>query len=204
MNIKKLRNDFPLLSEENQKNRKSKKNMPIYFDNACMSLKPIQVVEAMNQYYTEFPGCAGRSAHSISTKVNDEVYNARNTIKKFINAKRTEEIIFTRNTTEAINLVANSINFKKGDVVIQTDKEHNSNLVPWLIKQKNIGIKREFINSNSDNTFNLDEFEEKLAKLNNKVKLVAMGHTSNLDGTTIPADKIIKIAHKQGALVLLD
>src|SRR3989344_1622831 len=109
----KFRKDFPVL----QKN-------VVYFDNACMSLKPRQVIEKMNQYYYEYTACAGRSSHSFSKKVEHEVALARNEVKSFINARKAEEIIFTRNTTEGINLVANSLNLKKGDNVIISDKEH--------------------------------------------------------------------------------
>ena len=99
MNIEKIREDFPVL-----------KKKIIYLDSACMSLKPKQVIDKLNEYYTEYPACAGRSVHRLSNQVEDEVDNSRDIIKKFIGAKKSQEIIFTKNTTESINLLANSFN----------------------------------------------------------------------------------------------
>ena len=187
MNIEKIRKDFPILEKE-----------ITYMDSACVSLKPRQVVEAINSYYNEFPACAGRSMHRLGTKVNKEIEKSRKAIAKFFNAK-SSEIIFTKNTTEGINLVASSLGLKKGDKVITTDKEHNSNLLPWQKLAKK-GIVHEIIKSNKDNTFNLEEFKNKIKG----AKLVSVVHTSNLDGVTFPAKEIIKIAHENNALVMLD
>src|SRR3989338_6096246 len=126
MDLSKCRNDFPIL--EKKINGKG----IIYFDNACVTLKPKQVVDKMNEYYFDYTACGGRSHHSLANKVSEEVEKSREIIRKFIGAKRKEEIIFTRNTTEGINLVANSTGLKNGDKVVLSDKEHNSNLVPWL------------------------------------------------------------------------
>jgi len=122
-------------------------------------------------------------------------------VAKFLNASRKEEIVFTRNTTEGINLVANSLNLQKDDVVLISDKEHNSNLVPWQVAARKKGIVVKRIPSKDDNTFNMAAYEGILDK---KVKLVSLGSTSNLDGVSIPAAEIIKRAHAAGALVLLD
>ncbi|MFQ6020640.1 MAG: aminotransferase class V-fold PLP-dependent enzyme [Candidatus Aenigmatarchaeota archaeon] len=189
LDIKKIRRDFPIL----------KKGI-IYFDNACVTLKPIQVIEAMNRYYYEFPACGGRSSHKLGKKVTEEIENSRKIIQKFLNSKKENEIIFTKNTTESINLIANSLNLKKDDMVLTTDKEHNSNLIPWQILSKN-GIKHKIIRSNEDNTFDIENFQN---MMNRNIKLVSMVHTSNLDGYTIPAKEVIKIAHDFGALVMLD
>ena len=193
LNIEKIREDFKLLE------KKKDGSAPIYFDSACMSLKPKQVVEAMDDYYYNFSACAGRSSHKLGDKVTQKVKEARQIVAKFINAKE-DEIIFTRNTTEGINLLANSFNFQKGDAVLITDKEHNSNLVPWLVLRDKIGIEVKICSSKIDNTFDLEKFAE-LAKV---VKLVSMVHTSNLDGVTNPVKEIIEIAHKNNALVFLD
>ena len=191
----KAREDFPVLSL----NVEGKK--PIYFDNACMTLKPTQVTDAIMEYYHTYPGCGGRSAHRFATKVTMKYEESREKLQRYINASGPEELIYTRNTTEAINLVANSIGLKKGDVVLTTDKEHNSNLVPWHLLEKRKGIKHEVVPSNPDNTFNLENFRE---RMNSKVKLVSMVQTSNLDGVTIPVKEIVEIAHDYGALVLID
>jgi cysteine desulfurase/selenocysteine lyase len=195
MNVKKIRQDFPIL------NRKINGQPIIYFDNACMTLKPKQVINAMNDYYFKYSACAGRSIHKLGSEVTIKYNEARDKIRKFINAKESKEIIFTKNTTESINLLARSLRLKKDDIILTTDKEHNSNLIPWHIQKELRGINHKVVKSNEDNTFDLERFENIMS---NKVKLVSMVHTSNLDGYTIPANEIIKIAHDYGALVLLD
>lgn len=189
-NIDQIRQDFKFLKGENS---------PTYFDNACMSLKPDSVVSAMNEYYEEFPACGGRSSHKYSLKVTQKVKEARGYIAKFINAN-SEEIIFTRNTTEGINLLTNSFLFEKGDVVLISDKEHNSNLVPWLVLKEKKGIELNIIPSKKDNTFDLDIF----TRMVKGAKFVSINHISNLDGVVNPIKEIIEIAHKNGAFVLLD
>ncbi len=179
MDVNKIREDFPLL----------KKNI-IYFDSACMSLRPRQVIDKIKEYYEEYPACGGRSMHKLSNKVDDEVDNARNIIKKFIGAKKDKEIIFTKNATESINLLSNSFSFNK---VLLTDREHNSNLLPWQ-RHKKYGIFK--INSG----FNLEKFSDAVKGYD----FVSFVFTSNLDGYTIPAKEIIKIAHENNAKVHLD
>ncbi len=197
MDIQKIRLDFPALA------KKWNGKYPIYFDNACMTLKPVQVREAMDEYYNEYPVCGGRSLHRMSKKVDEKVAEVREKFQKFLSAQHHEEIIFTRNTTEGLNLVANSLDFKKGDAILTTDKEHNSNLVPWQVQAHRKGIAHIVVYSNPDNTFNLENFEEIMSK-NKSISLVSMVHTSNLDGYTIPAKEIIKLAHEHNALVMLD
>jgi len=197
MDIQKIRLDFPVLQ------KKWNGKYPIYFDNACMTLKPKQVMDAMNEYYNEYPVCGGRSLHRMAKLVDEKVAQSREKIQKFLGAERPEEIIFTRNTTEGLNLVANCLEFKKGDIVLTTDREHNSNLIPWQVQSNKKGIKHIVVYSNQDNTFNIEDFKEILSK-NKNVRLVSMVHTSNLDGYTLPAKDIIKIAHDNNVLVMLD
>ena len=185
LDLDKIRKDFEILGKR-----------IVYFDNACMSLKPRQVVEKINEYYKEYPGCAGRSEHSISKRVGEEVHRARSIIAKFFNARKSSEIIFTRNTTEGINLIANSFGLKKNDAVLLSDKEHNSNLIPWLNLKKKEGIKVKFFEFG-----NLDDFGKKLSS---DVKLVSTVHMSNLDGTSQDIREIARIAHRKGAKVLVD
>tara|TARA_Y100000310_G_scaffold251715_1_gene258316 strand:- start:33996 stop:35189 length:1194 start_codon:yes stop_codon:yes gene_type:complete len=187
LNTEKIREDFPIL----------KKNI-IYFDNACMTLKPRQVIEKITEYYNEYPGCHGRSTHQFARKVTEEFENTRVITRKFFNAKKNEEIIFTKNTTEGINLIANSLNLQPEDIILTTDKEHNSNLVPWLRLRDTKRIQHQAIKTGKDFLNNLKQ------AMNNKVKLVSMVYTSNMDGTSIPAKEVIKIAHDHGALVMLD
>ena len=192
LNVDKIRADFPVLNSEKP---------PVYLDSACMTLRPRQVIEKINEYYIEYPGCAGRSLHRISRAVTERCNGARENISKFFNAGLPEEIIFTRNTTEAINLVSRCLGLNRGDVVLTTDREHNSNLVPWIVLSERQGVMHKTVESNPDNTFDLERFEDMISR---KVKLVSMVHTSNLDGYTIPVKEIIKIAHDYGALVMLD
>lgn len=191
LDVAKIRQDFTILRDS---------KAPIYFDNACMSLKPDSVVSAINEYYFKYPACEGRSAHRLSEEVTKKVKETRKIVAEFINAKETNEIIFTRNTTEGINLLANSLDLKRGDRVLITDKEHNSNLVPWLCLKNKIGIEVDVVRGNIDGTFNLENFKEKVIG----AKLVSFVHTSNLDGVTNPAREIIEIAHQNGILVFFD
>lgn len=191
MDINAVRNEFQFLKD----------NKGIYFDNACQSLRPKQVIEVIENYYKNYPVCAGRSNYRLAVELQEKLNSARKIVAKFVGAKKESEIVFTRNTTEGINLIANCYPFADGDVVLISDKEHNSNLVPWLQLAKNNKVKVEIVATNPDNTWNWESFEK---KLNNKVKLVSLGMTSNLDGVTIPFEEIIIKAHKVGAKVLLD
>ena len=193
LNTDKIRADFTIFNQE-------KGTTPIYFDSACMSLKPQQVVEAMNDYYLNYPACAGRSSHKLGDKVSKKVKETRQLVAQFINATNENEIIFTRNTTEGINLLANSLGLVKEDIVLISDKEHNSNLIPWLVLRDKIGIVVKIIPSNEDGSFNL----QNLSKLITGAKLISLVHASNLDGYTNPAKEIIAIAHQNNALVFLD
>ncbi|MBW2987030.1 aminotransferase class V-fold PLP-dependent enzyme [Candidatus Woesearchaeota archaeon] len=188
-NVEKIRNDFSVL----QKNLKGKPI--IYFDNACQSLRPNQVIDKILQYYKEFPSCGERSLHKLGKQVDKEIDESRKTIRKFFNAKSNKEIIFTKNTTEALNLVINGLGMKQGDTVISSDKEHNSNLLPLQFLSKR-GINHKWFEFG-----NIDDFQEKLDK---NTKLVSVVHVSNMDGTVNPVKEIIKIAHDNGSLVLLD
>lgn len=198
MDVEKIRADFPVLQT------RLKGKPIIYFDNACMALRPTQVIEAMNEYYYKYPGCAGRSIHKIGNMVTEAYEHARKRMAKFIGAKSDKEIVFTRNTTEGLNLVANAFDFSSGDVVLTSDREHNSNLLPWQLLAKRKGIKHEIIFSAEDMTFDLGEFERKVKDIGDKLKLVSIVHTSNLDGYTIPIKEVIEIAHAAGTLVMVD
>jgi cysteine desulfurase/selenocysteine lyase len=165
----------------------------------------------MNDYYTGFPGCGGaRSRHWFAAEVTDRIEGnpekcikgSRAIIKEFVNARLEKEIIFTQNTSHAINIVALGFKYKPGDIVLLTDKEHNSNLLPWLRLQKKGLIKVAHVDTEKDDTFDLDGFRRMLDS--HKIALVSMAFTSNLTGYTIPAGEIIKLAHRYGAKVLLD
>jgi cysteine desulfurase/selenocysteine lyase len=184
---------------------------PVYFDNACNTLVPQQVVDAITEYYGNFPACAGgRSQHWFAQEVTDRIEGnasagitgSRQVMRRFINAKSEKEIIFTSNTSYGINLVALGLRFKPGDTVLLTDKEHNSNLIPWLRLRKQGTIKTDYVESDEDGALDLDALEKKLK--GQRVRLVSMAHTSNLTGYTLPAKQVVSIAHRYGAMVLLD
>ncbi len=198
MGFKTIRRDFPVLE------RKLNGKNIVYFDNACMSLKPAKVIEKLREYYEEYTGCAGRSVHRFSERVTQEMEETRDFVRGFLEAKSSKEIVFTKNTTEAINLVAYSLDLKKGDLVLTTDREHNSNLIPWILMEEKRGIKHEVVTENKNGEFDLLGFEEKLRREREGVKLVAFPWVSNLDGYELPVKKIVKIARDYNSLVLID
>ncbi|NLK36290.1 MAG: aminotransferase class V-fold PLP-dependent enzyme [Gracilibacteraceae bacterium] len=166
---------------------------------------------AINKYYTDYPACGGRRSNHwfagevtqlIDGNVEAGIVGARRAIAEFINARSEQEIIFTLNTTYAINIVALGFNFKSGDAVLLTGREHNSNLVPWLRLQKRGLIKVIHTAANSGDSFDLEAYEQCLKA--NRVRLVSMAYTSNVTGVTLPVREIISIAHQYGARVLLD
>jgi cysteine desulfurase/selenocysteine lyase len=168
------------------------------------------VIEEITDYYTKYPACGERRsrywfAKEVTSRIEGDprrgIEGSRQTIRNFIGARSEKEIIFTYNTTHAINMVALGFKFHPGDRVLLTDKEHNSNLIPWLRLQREVPIEVNCIESKTDH-FDLQDFEANLER--GGVKLVSMGYTSNLTGYTIPAKEIIAIAHKHGVRVLLD
>jgi cysteine desulfurase/selenocysteine lyase len=191
MNVEKIRKDFPFYD-----------NNPgsIYMDSACMSLRPRQVIAKIDEYYEKYPACAGRSAHKFAKRTEDEYQAAREQIRKFVGAKNPAEIIFTRNTTEGLNMVAKGLSLSKGDIVLSTDREHNSNLVPWLKLAKEKSLIYKVVRSREDMTFDIEGFKNQVKG----AKVVSMVHSSNLDGYTLPAREIINISHEAGAMVVLD
>jgi len=202
--MEQCRNDFPSLRQT----RGGKP--PIYFDNACTTLVPQTVIDAINEYYTQYPGCGGRRSHhwfaeEVTARIeatDGAALGSRRVIADFINAKSEKEILFTLNTTHALNAVALGFNFRAGDTVLTTDREHNSNLIPWLRLASRGLIRTEYIPMNSDEEFDLNLLEQRLKS--GRVRLVSMGYASNITGYVIPAGEIIKLAHRYGARVLLD
>ncbi|MEM5792964.1 MAG: cysteine desulfurase [Candidatus Aenigmatarchaeota archaeon] len=192
MDVNKVRRDFPILQ------KKINEKYPIYFDNACQTLRPKQVIDKILEYYQEYPACGGRSIHKWGDRTTQEYQKSRELVAKLIGAKP-NEIIFTKNTTEGLNLVANSFGLKKGDVVLTSDREHNSNLVPWQVLVKKRKIVHKIVPS-KDSIFDLEKYQEMIKG----VKLVSMVFTSNIDGYTLPVKEIIKIAHENNSLVMLD
>ena len=195
LNTNKIREDFPIYE------RKINGQKIIYMDSSCMSLRPKQVINKITDYYTKYSACAGRSSHKLAKETTIEYENGREQIKKYLSTQKESEIIFTRNATEGINIVSNSLDLKKDNKVITTDREHNSNVVPWHVLRYSKGIKHDVVMSNEDMTFSIEKFKEKLTK---DTKLVSVVHSSNIDGYTTPIKEIIDIAHDNGSLVMID
>jgi len=193
MDTQRIRQDFPFF--------RGQEHPVVYFDNACMSLRPFEVISAIRSYYETMSACAGRSNHHLAAAVAKSVDEAREAVKVFLHAKKKEEIIFTRNTSEGLNLLARSLHLEAGDVVVISDKEHNSNLVPWLYLQKTKRIDVRIVRSTDDNEADLSNWERALT---GNVKVVSFVHTSNLDGVTNPVKEIAKLAHAKHAIVIVD
>jgi cysteine desulfurase / selenocysteine lyase len=176
----------------------------IYFDSAASSQKPQQVLDALLNYYQKDNANVHRGAHTLSNRATDAYEGARDKIAKFINAKHREEIVYTRNASEAINLVAYSwglANLNKGDEIILSVMEHHSNIVPWQIIAQKTGAVIKWIQLNETESLDLDNYK---SLLSNKTKLVSVVHVSNTLGVINPVVEIIKLAHQYGAKVLID
>ena len=191
----KMRDDFPTLRQDDP---------PAYLDNACMTLRPDCVIDAVNSYYTETPGCGGRSIHRYSTIIARKVAGARTKVAKLLNVPQSKEVIFTHNATHSLNQVAFGLNWSPGDVVLTTDREHNSNLVPWLQLEQEQGIDHRVVKSNLDNSFSLENFEHACAEAGSNLKMVSLSHVGNLDGVEVPIKQAAKIAQDHGALICVD
>ncbi|MFH1229526.1 MAG: SufS family cysteine desulfurase [Candidatus Aenigmatarchaeota archaeon] len=195
MNVDKVRSDFPILQ------KKFGGKPFVYFDSACTSLKPRQVIDAVVAYYTDYSACALRSVHKMAVRATEEFNKSREKVAKFVNAKKAEEIVWTKNTTEAINLVAYGLKLSRGDKVITTNLEHSSGLLPWQFKAKRDDINLDFVLCNKEGEFNIEDFKKKIDR---KTKLVSIIHVSNVTATKSPLEEIVKVAHDNGSLVLVD
>ncbi|MCL2318361.1 MAG: aminotransferase class V-fold PLP-dependent enzyme, partial [Methanomassiliicoccaceae archaeon] len=191
MEMSAVRKDFPTI----------RKGKGVYLDSACQSLKPDPVIKAILDYYNEYPSCGGRSVYGMSTKVSVVTDETREKAAEFFGTDDPDCYIFTKNCTEGINTVAKGIKLKKGDVVLTTDTEHNSNHVPWALLAEEIGIKRRFSRSNENGEFSIENFKKVMTK---DVKLVSVHHASNVTGCVVPVKEIAEIAHDAGAQVLID
>ncbi len=196
-NVREIRQDFPALRQQVYG-----KNL-IYFDNGATSQKPQMVLDAINQYYSMDNANIHRGVHHLSQKATSEYEDARETVRRFINAEKKEEIIFTKGTTDGINLVASSFGelLSAGDEIIISAMEHHSNIVPWqmLAERKKLTLKVIPINKRGE--LLLEEYQNLLSP---KTKLVAVTHISNSLGTINPVEQIIEAAHAVGAKVLID
>ena len=196
--IEDVRKDFPILS-------KTIYNKPlVYLDNAATTQKPLSVIEAMNNEYLNVNSNVHRGVHWLSQQATELHESARETLSKFINAKSTNEIIFTRGTTESINLVASSFVegfMNAGDEVIVSEMEHHSNIVPWQLQMARKGIALKVAPIDDEGNLYMEAFKKLFSE---RTKLVSIAHVSNVLGTVNPIDEIIQFAHSQGVPVLVD
>lgn len=193
-----LRKEFPVLDQEINKHKL------VYFDNAATTQKPLQVIERINKYYSLENSNIHRGAHYLSQKATEAYENARKNIQSFLNAQNSNEIIFTRGTTEAVNLVASSFSktfLGPDDEVIISAMEHHSNIVPWQMACENSGAILKVIPMNNDGELLIDEFKKLLS---DKTKIIAITHVSNSLGTVNPVKEIISLAHERNIPVLID
>lgn len=191
MDVSSVRKDFPTI----------RKGTGIYLDSACQSLKPDCVIEKIAEYYEEYPACGGRSVHRMGTKVSMEIDETREKLASFFGCKNADEFVFTKNTTEGMNTIARGFGLKKGDAVLTLDIEHNSNHVQWIAMERDVGIRRRYCKTSSDGEFDIEEFKKCVGK---DVKLVSVGHTSNVTGCTVPIKEIAEISHDAGIAVAVD
>ncbi|HAC2841708.1 TPA_asm: cysteine desulfurase [Listeria monocytogenes] len=198
IDIQKIRADFPILAQEiNEK--------PLaYLDNAATSQKPKQVIEALTHYYEFDNANVHRGVHTLAARATDAYESARGKVAKFIHAREVAEIIFTRGTTSAINLVVDSYaeaNIETGDEIVISYLEHHSNLIPWQQLAKRKGAVLKYIELEEDGTISVEQAKKTIGE---KTKIVALAHVSNVLGTITPIKEIAAIAHQFGAVILVD
>ena len=196
--LNKIREDFPILS------RKVYDKPLVYLDNAATTQKPLCVLDAMREEYLNVNANVHRGVHYLSQQATDLHEAAREKVRRFINAGKTSEVVFTRGTTESINLVAQTFSeafMKEGDEVLVTDMEHHSNIVPWQLQAQKRGITVRHLPINDRGELELSALE---AYLSPRTKLVSITHVSNVLGTVNPVKDIIKTAHEHGIPVLID
>ena len=198
MDIKELKKLFPILDQE------INGNPLVYLDSAATSQKPIQVIEAVSNYYRQLNSNVHRGVHTLGTRATDAYEGAREKVRKFIHAKSIEEVIFTRGTTTALNVVASSYgknNLHEGDEIVTTYMEHHSNIIPWQQVAKATGATLKYIPLQEDGSLSLEDVR---ATITPNTKIVAVTLVSNVLGVINPIKEIAKIAHENGAVMVVD
>jgi len=200
ISVEQIRKDFPILQRKVRNNKSL-----VYLDNAATAQKPIQVINAITDFYTNHNSNIHRAVHALAEESTEAYEMTRDKVAQFLNIKDRQEIIFVRGTTEAINLVAYAWgrqNIREGDIVVTTEYEHHSNIVPWQLLTQEKRAKLEYIGVDDDGQLILDQLDNYLAT--GKVKLVAVSQMSNVLGTISDVSEIIKRCKKAGARVLID
>ncbi|MBR3727270.1 MAG: aminotransferase class V-fold PLP-dependent enzyme, partial [Prevotella sp.] len=197
-NVANVRKDFPILSREVYG------HPLVYLDNAATTQKPLCVLNAMQEEYLNANANVHRGVHYLSQQATDLHEEARETVRNFINARKTEEIVFTRGTTEAINLVAQTFcesQTQEGDEIIVSEMEHHSNIVPWQLQATKKGLILKVIPMTDDFRLDMEAFQRLFSE---RTRMVSICHVSNVLGVENPVDDIIRIAHEHGVPVMLD
>ena len=195
-----LRNDFPVLERKVRDGKKL-----VYLDNAATTQKPIQVIDAISDYYKNNNSNIHRAVHALAEESTEAFEQTRDKVAEFLNTKDSQEIIFVKGTTEAINLVANAWgrdNVKEGDIIVTTEYEHHSNIVPWQLLTQDKKAQLKYIDIDDNGELMIDQLDEYLST--GKVKLVAFSHVSNVLGTITPAKEIISKCKNAGVKTLID
>ncbi|WP_426983304.1 cysteine desulfurase SufS [Bacillus cabrialesii] len=198
MNITDIREQFPILHQQ------VNGHDLVYLDSAATSQKPRAVIETLDKYYNQYNSNVHRGVHTLGTRATDGYEGAREKVRKFINAKSMAEIIFTKGTTTSLNMVALSYaraNLKPGDEVVITYMEHHANIIPWQQAVKATGATLKYIPLQKDGTISLDDVRETVTS---NTKIVAVSHVSNVLGTINPIKEMAKIAHDNGAVIVVD
>jgi cysteine desulfurase / selenocysteine lyase len=193
--VDRIRAEFPALRPRKDG------SAPVYLDSACMSLVPDAVLGAMEEYYRDYPGCAGRSLHRFAEEVSHRYERARERLSEFVGLGDPRGIVFLRNATEALNLVGQGLPWKRGERVVITDQEHNSNLVLWQRLAEERGIRIDVLHLPEGDGFDREALE---VLLKPETKLVSLFQTSNLDGRSLPIREIAEQVHLRGAQLLVD
>lgn len=198
MNITDIREQFPILHQQ------VNGHDLVYLDSAATSQKPRAVIETLDKYYNQYNSNVHRGVHTLGTRATDGYEGAREKVRKFINAKSMAEIIFTKGTTTSLNMVALSYaraNLKPGDEVVITYMEHHANIIPWQQAVKATGATLKYIPLQEDGTISLEDVRETVTS---NTKIVAVSHVSNVLGTVNPIKEMVKIAHDNGAVIVVD
>lgn len=198
MDVQAIRKQFPILDQ--QVNGKKL----VYLDNAATSQKPIQVIEALSTYYKEYNSNVHRGVHTLGTKATDAYEAAREKVRNFLNARQIEEIVFTRGTTTSINMIASSYgmdNVHEGDEIVISYMEHHANIIPWQQVAKKKGATLKYIPLQEDGTISLEDAEKTITS---NTKIVSIAYVSNVLGTINPIKELAKLAHKNGAVMVVD
>ena len=198
MDLHLIRDQFPILNQE------VNGHPLVYLDSAATSQKPLSVLQVLDDYYKSYNSNVHRGVHTLGTKATDAYELAREKVRKFINARSTEEVVFTRGTTTSLNMIAYGyarVFLKPGDEIVISIMEHHSNLIPWQQAAKATGATLKYFPLQSDGTLSLEDIKQTITE---KTKIVAITHVSNVLGTVNPIKDIVRIAHEKGAIVVVD